>query len=387
MVPSAFTVLDKFPLTPNGKLDRHALPVRDMPLQSQVIAPRDEVESMLLEIWQKVLNIQSIGVQDSFFDLGGHSLLAVRLMTEIQKATGKLIPLATLFQGATVEHLADVLRGEALPPHQMVMMIQEGDSKPPFFAIATPGVNPLGYVALARHLDEDQPFYSIQGPGRRPKGRPYSSIEFENLANEYIAAMKTIQPRGPYYFGGMCEGARIAFDMARILEARGEEVALLVIFDTWVIENSQIRFLWKIDYYSGRFKDFWRMALPDKRKTILKWLRDRVHHRISGNNGSRSEWPAAYWPGPSFVSPKFGGKITILKRPKQPYYYVNDPHMGWGARTTGEVELQLIEVKTRKHALLLREPLVSQLAEKLADSLRRARTRESEQLVATAAHR
>jgi thioesterase domain-containing protein len=267
----------------------------------------------------------------------------------------------------------------------MVMMIQEGDSKPPFFAVATPGVNPLGYVALARHLDEDQPFYSVQGPGRRPKGRPYSSIEFENLANEYIEAMKTVQPRGPYYFGGMCEGARIAFDMARILEARDEEVALLAIFDTWVIENSQIRFLWKIDYYSGRFKDFWRMALPDKRKTILKWLRDRVNHRISGNNGSRSEWPAAYWPGPSFVSPKFGGKITILKRPKQPYYYVNDPHMGWGARTTGEVELQLIEVKTRKHILLLREPLVSQLAEKLADSLRRART--SEQLVATAAHR
>jgi thioesterase domain-containing protein/acyl carrier protein len=387
MVPSAFTALETFPLTPNGKLDRRALPVPDMPLQNQAIAPRDEVESILIEIWQKVLNIQSIGVQDNFFDIGGHSLLAVRLMTEIQKATGKLIPLATLFQGATVEHLADVLRGESLPPHQMVMMIQEGDSQPPFFAVATPGVNPLGYVALARHLNEDQPFYSVQGPGRRPKGRPYSSIEFENLANEYIFAMKTVQPRGPYYFGGMCEGARIAFDMARILEARGEEVALLAIFDTWVIENSQIRFLWKIDYYSGRFKDFWGMALSDKRKTVLKWLRDRVNHRISGNNGSRSEWPAAYWPGPSFVSPKFGGKITILKRPKQPYYYVNDPLMGWGARTTGGVEVQLIEVKTSKHILLLREPLVSQLAEKLADSLRRARTRDSEQLVATAAHR
>src|SRR4029077_518019 len=141
-------------------------------------------------------------------------MLALRLMTEIQKATGKLIPLATLFQGATVEHLAEVLRGEALPAHQMVTMIQPGDSKPPFFAVATPGVNPLGYVALARHLDEDQPFYSIQGAVPRLKGRPYSSEEFENLANQYVDAMKKVQPLGPYYLGGMCGGARIAFEMA-----------------------------------------------------------------------------------------------------------------------------------------------------------------------------
>ena len=386
MVPSAVIALDKFPLTPNGKLDRGALPPPDVTLQSHVIDPRDEVESMLLEIWRGVLNLHSIGVQDNFFELGGHSLLAVRLMTEIQKTTGKAIPLATLFQGATIEHLADVLRGEALPQHQMVMTIRQGGRKPPFFAIATPGVNPLGYVAVARHLADDQPFYSIQGPGPRLKGRPYSSVEFENLANDYIKAMQTIQPRGPYYFGGMCEGARIAFDMARILEGRGEEVALLAIFDTWVIENSQNRFLWKIDYYSRRIRDFLRMSVPDKRQMILKWLRDRINRRASGNNGSRSQWPAAYWPGPSFVPPKFGGKITILKRPKQPYYYVNDPHMGWGARTTEKVELHLIEVNTRKHILLLREPYVRQVAEKLSDSLRHARTRGSEQLVAMAVH-
>ncbi len=105
MVPSAVIALDKVPLTPNGKLDRGALPPPDVALQSHVIDSRDEVESMLLEIWRGVLNLHSIGVQDNFFELGGHSLLAVRLMTEIQKTTGKAIPLATLFQGATIEHL------------------------------------------------------------------------------------------------------------------------------------------------------------------------------------------------------------------------------------------------------------------------------------------
>jgi amino acid adenylation domain-containing protein len=388
MVPTTFVTLDNFPLTANGKVDRRALPVPEVVArQGEVIGPRDEVEALLLEIWQKVLNIQLIGVQESFFELGGHSLLAVRLITEIERATGKQIPLATLFQEATVEHLAGAIRREPLSPHQMVIAIQPQGSQPPFFAIVTPGMNALGYVALARHLGNDQPLYRIQGPGARLKGRPYSAPEFEHLADEYIKAMKTIQPRGPYYLGGMCEGARVAFDMARLLEARGEEIALLVILDTWVVENTQIRFLWKIDYYSARLKDFWRISLSEKRTTILKWLRNRANNLNPRNNGTRSEWPAAYWPGPSFVPPKFGGNITVLKTPKQPYYYVSDPLMGWGERTTGKVELQLIDVGTRKHILLLREPYVRQLAEKLVGSLRRARARDSDVKTAAAVPR
>jgi amino acid adenylation domain-containing protein len=388
MLPGAFVSLLEFPLTPNRKVDRRLLPIPNASRASNpsAVLPRNSHEAMLVKIWQELLGIESVGVKDNFFELGGHSFLAVRLVSEIQKATGKVVPLAALFKTATIEALANLISADSNSPEQIVMAIQPQGSQLPFFAIVTPGMNALGYVTLARHLGNDQPLYRIQGPGPRLKGRPYSSVEFENLANDYIKAMQTIQPRGPYYFGGMCEGARIAFDMARILEGRGEEVALLVILDTWVIENSQIRFLWKIDYYSGRFKDFWQMSVPEKRKTILKWLRDRVDRRVSGSNGSRSQWPAAYWPGPFFVPPKFGGKITLLKTPKQPYYYVDDPYMGWGARTMDKVELQLIEVNARKHILLLREPYVRQVAVKLSDSLRRARSRDSEQSIAMAVH-
>jgi hypothetical protein len=85
------------------------------------------------------------------------------------------------------------------------------------------------------------------------------------------------------------------------------------------------------------------------------------------------------------VPHKFGGNITVIKRPKQPYYYVNDPLMGWGTRTTAKVELQLLEVKTSQHILLLREPYVRHLAEKLDNSLRRSRARESDLKTGTAA--
>jgi thioesterase domain-containing protein/acyl carrier protein len=389
MLPGVFVSMPEFPLTPNRKIDRRQLPAPNGSHGNypSAVLPRNYLETTLVKIWQELLGIESIGVKDNFFEVGGHSFLAVRLVSEIQKATGKVVPLAALFKAATVEALAHLIAAEGSSPEQIVMAIQPQGSQLPFFAIVTPGMNALGYVALARHLGDDQPLYRIQGPGARLRGRPYSAAEFEYLADEYIKAMKTIQPHGPYYLGGMCEGARIAFDMARLLEARGEKVALLVIFDTWVIENTQIRFLWKINYYSGRLRDFWRISLSEKRRTILKWLRDRANHLDARNNGARSAWPAAYWPGETFAPPRFGGKITVLKRPKQPYYYVRDPLMGWGTRSTGKVELQVIEAHTKEHILLFREPYVYELAEKLADCLRRARAPESELMTATAMHK
>jgi acyl carrier protein len=329
------------------------------------------LEAMLVSIWKRVLGLPSVGVTDNFFELGGHSLLAVHLMTEIRKVTGREIPLATLFQGATIEYLAEIIRRGGTPPHQMVLPIHETGSEPPFFGIVTPGMNALGYIALARHLGQDQPLYRIQGPGMRIRGRSYSKTDFEDLAKEYIKAMKTVQSRGPYYLGGMCEGARIAFDMARLLEVRGEEVAFLGIFDTWVLENSQIRFLWKVDYYWTRFQQFRRLSFQRQLKYLAGWFQHRVKPATTGG----IPWPEAFWPGKDFVPEKFGGKITVFKNPKQAYFYVRDPLMGWGTRTTVGVELH--EVKT-KHGFFMREPYVQDLAQKLSLGLRSSRTQAPE---------
>jgi thioesterase domain-containing protein/acyl carrier protein len=371
MVPSDFVVLERLPLTPNGKVNRLALPRPDTnPEPAESAPPRDELETLLLNIWKKVLGTSAVGITDNFFELGGHSLLAVRLVSEIEKATGKEIQLSTLFRGATVEYLARVVREEGSPRHQLILGIQEGGSQPPFFGIVTPGMNALGYIALARHLGPDQPLYRIQGPGTRLKGRSYSKAEFENLAAEYIEAMKTIQPQGPYYLGGMCEGARIAFDMARLLETRGEEVGLLAIFDTWVLENSQNRFLWKIDYYSGRLKRFRAYSAAEKRRFVGQWFKKRVKQSPQAPQPEGSDWPTTYWPGKDFVPEKFGGRITVFKIPKQPFFYVRDPLMGWGSRTAADVDLHLVK---SKHGFFMREPYVRDLAQKLALCLQQSR--------------
>jgi thioesterase domain-containing protein len=173
--------------------------------------------------------------------------------------------------------------------------------------------------------------------------------------------MKTIQPHGPYYFGGMCEGARIAFDMARLLDAEGERVGMLAIFDTWVLENSQNRFLWKLEYYRTRALSFLRSSPRNKWLAVRDWFQHRF-----GSSRPELLWPRAYWPGKDFVPKKYSGKITLFKIPKQPFFYVNDPLMGWGTRTTGGVEVQLID---SRHLALLREPYVRSLAARMSECL------------------
>ena len=113
MIPSFFVPVDSIPLTANGKIDYGALPDPDVVKADSAeafIAPRDELESKLSEIWKSVLEIDSVGVRDNFFDLGGHSLLALSLFSQIQKVFGRSLPLTTLFQTPTIEQLADLLR-------------------------------------------------------------------------------------------------------------------------------------------------------------------------------------------------------------------------------------------------------------------------------------
>lgn len=234
MVPSAFMLLDALPLTPNGKVDRKALPVPDLAIPERkkaFVVPRDPLELQLAQIWGNLLNTDSIGITDNFFDLGGHSLLAVRLMTKIQKMFKQELSLSTLLQGPTIEHLASVLRQQAgSVPESSLVKIQPAGSKPPFFCIHPVGGNVLCYVDLARHLGLEQPFYALQSPGLDGKREPYTQIE--DMAAHYIEALRAIQPEGPYFLGGWSMGGIVAFEMAQQLHKQEQEVGSLVLLDS-----------------------------------------------------------------------------------------------------------------------------------------------------------
>jgi amino acid adenylation domain-containing protein len=368
MIPSAFVQLETFPLTPNGKIDRKALPKPEYTQQSgAAVSPRDELEAAILKIWRQLLNREAIGVTDNFFDVGGHSLLAVRMMSEIRRTLGRELPLVTLFKGATVEYLARVLRGSESVDQTNAKQIQAGEERlPTFFAAVLPGVNALGYVRLAKWMGAEQPFFTLQapGPGLRALKRPYTQQEYVQLAAQYIEAMRSVQPRGPYYLGGTCEGARIAFEMTRQLEAQGDSVSLLAVLDTWALENTQNRALWRVYYYSQRLKQFWTLPWDEKKITVQRVLRRRVNKLAGSKAVMESEWMGTYWPGEEFVPAKVQARITVLRLPKQPFYYHRDPSLGWGQRTRSGVDLEIIP--NGRHLLLLREPYVREVGEILA---------------------
>jgi thioesterase domain-containing protein/acyl carrier protein len=364
MIPEAFVVVDEFPRTLNGKLDRCALPSPESPDRTRAVGPRDELETTLVRIWETVLPVRPIGVTDNLFDLGGHSLLAARLIAQIESVTGKRIPLSAIFRAPTIEKLARLLASDSVSdPDPVLMQLHQGNDGVPFFAVAAPGVDSLGLALLARHLGDAQSVYKLQGPGPRIWSRPFEKDELRALAREYVTAMRTVQPHGPFCLGGMCEGVLIAQQMILELESQGEEVALFAIFDTWVLENSQIRPLWRIDYYLQRVREFPELPLKKQlailRRTVKRWARR--------NQSTRNAWAQVYWPGDDFQAPRFRAPVLLFKRPRQPFYYVRDPKMGWGARSTGEVEI--CEVNCG-HFEMLREPQVRVLGERLVERLR-----------------
>jgi amino acid adenylation domain-containing protein len=234
MVPSAFVILDRLPVTPNGKVDRRALgapdPTRDAPAET-LVAPRDPLERELIAIWETVLGISPVGVRDNFFDLGGHSLLAVRLFARIEAALGKRLPLATLFRAPTVEQLASALRedGSAAPRWSSLVAIQPGGAKPPLFCAHPHLGGVLCYHDLARALGEDQPVYGLQAAGFDGTEIPCTRID--EMAARYLAEVRALQPEGPYFLAGYCFGGVIAFEMAQQLRSQGQAVALLAVVD------------------------------------------------------------------------------------------------------------------------------------------------------------
>ena len=233
MVPAVFMELQKLPLTVNGKVDRRALPalgVRKHESQKSFTAPRNTVEIALAKVWEELLGVTPVGITDNFFDLGGSSIMAVRMMAQVEKQFGREIPLTTLFKGATIEYLAEVLNQEEGPqPWSPLVPIQPLGATTPFFCVHAVGGQVLGFYKLARYMGQERPFYGIQA---KPLLQVEEEVSIEQMAAQYVEAIRVMQPAGPYLLGGFSFGGTVAFEMACQLEKQGQEVALLAVMDT-----------------------------------------------------------------------------------------------------------------------------------------------------------
>ncbi|HZF08651.1 MAG TPA: amino acid adenylation domain-containing protein [Thermoanaerobaculia bacterium] len=237
MVPSRAVVLSELPFNTSGKVDRTALSRREIPsarrwADREPVPPRNVTELALAQAFEELLGVP-VGVEDDFFELGGHSLLSVRLMALIRLRFGRDLPLADLFTYPTVAALALRLGQEGGDSWSPLVPVQARGTQAPLFCIHPVWGEVLCYYQLARRLGEDRPLYGLQARPLRSETAA-EQVTVEELATEYLEAVRSLRPAGPYLLAGFSFGGIVAFEMARQLVAASEEVALLAILDAAV---------------------------------------------------------------------------------------------------------------------------------------------------------
>ncbi|MFC1617491.1 amino acid adenylation domain-containing protein, partial [Candidatus Margulisiibacteriota bacterium] len=241
MVPGAFIVVDKFPLTPNKKIDRKALAAMEIDVERSekgLIRPRNKIERELVRIWENILKVKPIGVNDNFFELGGHSLMIVSMVAQAKKKMNANVSLSAFLQNPTIENVANIIgsTGKGLGYNPLVPLRTTG-TKTPIFAVHAVDGNTFCYESIIKHLDAEQPFYALRAQGLDHGTVPISNINI--IAAKYIENIKTIQPQGPYMIAGFSIGGIIAFEIARQLKVSGDEVQNLILIDSFAPELSQ----------------------------------------------------------------------------------------------------------------------------------------------------
>ena len=206
MVPSEFVILDEFPVTPNGKIDRKALPDITAAVDiRQVEYAGTSIQKQVAAIWEEVIGVSPIGIDRNFFDLGGDSLLGMRLFSVIDYKMGIQLPVDELFRSPTIRALSRFIEQNPCDSDFcLVVLIREGGPGNPLFMIHGWGGGIVDYYELAKSIDTQWPIYGIQAAGRDGKEPPDETMEA--LTNRYYAEIKAVQPTGPYRFGGILPG-------------------------------------------------------------------------------------------------------------------------------------------------------------------------------------
>ncbi|HEY9157249.1 amino acid adenylation domain-containing protein [Candidatus Binatus sp.] len=391
MMPAVFVPLGALPLMRNGKVNRSALPepgrARFEPGRS-FVAPRNALERQLTSLWEEVLGIRPIGVTDNFFELGGHSLAAVRLFSLIEKRLGKKVPLATVFQGATVEHLAKILHQHAkVPPHSSLVAIQPGGNRRPFFLIHPAGGHVFPYVHLAHYLGSNQPSYGLQARGLEEGQEPHARIE--DMAAYYIEALRTVQPWGPYLLGGWSMGGVVALEMAQQFQAQGQTVALLALLDTRIPtadeelddEDFDARLLIDFVRYFGLSLDLRdSLARLPKHELLERVLEHAKRAGLMPSDIDVSQaqpfielCKADFRATQNYALHRYPGRITLFKAGQELAGTSSDPALGWSDWAAGGVDVHIVP---GNHATMVYKPHVEVLAEKLRACLDQAQATE-----------
>jgi amino acid adenylation domain-containing protein len=245
MIPAAFIRLEALPLTPNGKVDRKALPEPDdqrPELSTPYVLPRNQVERMLAGLWEDVLGVRPIGINDDFFDLGGDSLKLASLVSRIEQELGMEIAAREVLEAPRISSLGRLIDTKASVAYQAatdhrasqyLVNLRVGSGEKRIFCFPYLGGfrdEYFNFCRISRHFNDEYSFYGLRARGVKGDDGPRGTIK--EIAADYMKAILSVQPHGPYFLVGECGGGIPAFETARQLQAAGEKVELLILFDT-----------------------------------------------------------------------------------------------------------------------------------------------------------
>jgi phthiocerol/phenolphthiocerol synthesis type-I polyketide synthase E len=344
-------------------------------------ATLEAIQEELANIWRRILNLDSVGFDEDYFDLGGDSSLAVQMFAQIEKIFKVKLPLATLYDAPTIEQMARALCGEEKGSDWSPLVeIQTSGSRTPFFCFHGAGGNVLSYRKLSHCLGDGQPFYGLQSQGLDGNAPLLTSIE--EMAALYVREIRKVQPHGPYLLGGYCMGGTIAYEAAHQLHAAGEGVAMLALLDTMNWHKVPLT-LWsktshavqKVLFHIAGFlhldrggrAEFLKEKLEALRKRIPVWIgtlrspfaRDAVRANASvllartWKTNDRAAW--------NYVPRPYPGTLLDF-RPAKQYRVFSKPDLKWERLA---LEGQTTIVLPVYPAGMLSEPFVERLAREL----------------------
>ncbi len=404
-IPAAIRALDHLPVTASGKIDRKSLP--DIQLDGrddeQMVAPSTPLEAYLADVWKGVLQFERVGVNQNFFDLGGSSLQAAMLTAQLSSSLGVHVPTALLFDLADISQIAQRLvqlyesemaerfgleattaygarhalvrrsqeKVSDRQVHPLLSVLKSNGELPPIFLVHPPGGIVVCYRELAKHLPSNQPLIGIRSRGLHGKEELPESLE--QMAAEYLAAIRTCQPHGPYVLGGWSLGGMVAFEMAQQLMRQNEGVDRLLLLDTTIAKGStdlvpfveqenagmeygidltldelsqlepaeQLPFLWQHARNLGVLENETPELVVEQ---VLKDLQALFHHHVALATNYRLQ--------------RYSGRIVLIRPRETPFTIHVSEDRGW-RRIANQVQVHFVP---GHHHSMVQSPHVGELA-------------------------
>jgi len=374
IIPTVFMQLESLPVDSNGKISRRKLPEPRQVFRPPFKPTCTETESRIAEVYASVLGYTEVGRNDDFYALGGDSLDAISVSLQLEKILDLSLPLTLFAHATTVEKMASAI-DQHEPANSLVAMQPHGSRKP-FFCVHAHLGHVINLRNLSMHLGPKQPFYALQLPGLDRHNRPPTSMS--EIAQQYLAEIRSIQKQGPYLLGGYCYGGLVALEMARLLEQTGESVSLLALIDTDCPfgppkPSVRMRFgkLWR-RLVCGR-KIHWRNILQNFYIDVTQRSRSAVLHIFWRYNVKRERLIPRFLREPQTLLEMIGkdyvpqpvhcGAVILVASRERLSIPTGEM---WKNLIKGGVTIQHIPVTASE---MLREPQVSRLVKSLAPYL------------------